>query len=158
MEICQLLSKVFLLCENHLPTDSWRLISWLNATDILSRAGGYAWREWRIPVRMIGFIGTLVTISLNHIQYSDIADLHTLRFTVAHALGLSVFTSRLLATDLNRETSTSKHYEVLLPFLVQSLWKSTAVYHCHLKTEICSLCNYRHKPPHRPQRKQPILL
>jgi hypothetical protein len=45
-----------------------------------------------------------------------------LQFTVAHALGFSVFTIRLLATDLNTETSTSNHYGVLLPFLVQSPW------------------------------------
>jgi hypothetical protein len=50
------------------------------------------------------------------------ADLHHLQFTVAHALGFSVSTSRLLATDLNTETSTSDHYEVFLPFLVQSSW------------------------------------
>jgi hypothetical protein len=29
-----------------------------------------------------------------------IADLHTLEFTVTHALEFSVFTSRILATDL----------------------------------------------------------
>jgi hypothetical protein len=50
------------------------------------------------------------------------ADLHTFQFTVAHALGLFVFTSRLLATDLNTETSTSDHYEVFLLFRLQSLW------------------------------------
>jgi hypothetical protein len=33
-------------------------------------------------------------------NYSDIAILHTTQFTVAHALGFSVFTSRILATDL----------------------------------------------------------
>jgi hypothetical protein len=42
------------------------------------------------------------------------------QFTVAHARGFSVFTSRLLATDLSTETSTSNHYEVLL-FRLQSL-------------------------------------
>jgi hypothetical protein len=48
--------------------------------------------------------------------------IYTFQFTVAHALGFSVFTSRLLATYLNTETSTSNHYEVFLPFLVQSPW------------------------------------
>jgi hypothetical protein len=33
-------------------------------------------------------------------QDSAIADLHTLQFTVRHALGLLAFTSRILATDL----------------------------------------------------------
>jgi hypothetical protein len=71
---------------------------------------------------MIGFIGTSVMISLNYNEYSAIADLHTLQFTVAHALGFFVFTSRLLATDLNTETSTSNRYEIFLPFLVQPFW------------------------------------
>jgi hypothetical protein len=34
---------------------------------ILSRVGWYAWRKWRVLVRMIGFINTLVTTSINHI-------------------------------------------------------------------------------------------
>jgi hypothetical protein len=66
---------------------------------------------------MIGFVSTSVTVSLNYNRYSAIDDLHNLQFTVAHALGFSVFTSRLLATDLNTETSTSNHYEVFLQFL-----------------------------------------
>jgi hypothetical protein len=37
-------------------------------------------------------------------QYSTIADIHTFQFTVAHALGFSVSTSRLLATALKTET------------------------------------------------------
>jgi hypothetical protein len=47
---------------------------------------------------MIGFIGTSVTSSLNNAI--------DIQFPSAHALGLSVSTSRLLATDLNTETST----------------------------------------------------
>jgi hypothetical protein len=53
---------------------------------------------------------------------SAIADSHNLQFTVAHALGFSVSTSRLLATDLNTETSASNHYEVFLPLRLQSPW------------------------------------
>jgi hypothetical protein len=34
-------------------------------------------------------------------DYSAIADLHTLQFTVTHTLGFSVFKSRILATDFN---------------------------------------------------------
>jgi hypothetical protein len=45
---------------------------------------------------MIGFIGTSVTSSRNHTYYSAIADLHNLQFTVGHALGFYVSTSRLL--------------------------------------------------------------
>jgi hypothetical protein len=51
---------------------------------------------------MTGFIGTLVTISLNYKYYSAIADLHTLQVTVTHALSLSVFISRLLVTELKQ--------------------------------------------------------
>jgi hypothetical protein len=48
---------------------------------------------------MIGFIDTLCThIELQEIT-GTIADLHTSQFTVTHALGFTVFTSRILATD-----------------------------------------------------------
>jgi hypothetical protein len=46
------------------------------------------------------------------LKYSAIVDLLIFQFTVAHELGFSVSTSRLLATDLNTEISTSNHYEV----------------------------------------------
>jgi hypothetical protein len=55
---------------------------------------------------MTGFINTSVTISLNYNQYSAVADVHNLQFTVPYALGFSVSTSRLLATDLNTEIIT----------------------------------------------------
>jgi hypothetical protein len=51
---------------------------------------------------MIGFINTSVTISLNYNQYSAIADLRNLQFTVTHALGFSVFPIRLLVTELKQ--------------------------------------------------------
>jgi hypothetical protein len=79
----------------------------LQAYSILSLVRVQAWRKWRVLDRMIGFISASVTISLNYNQYSAVADLHTFQFTVAHALEFSVFTSRLLATDLNTETVTS---------------------------------------------------
>jgi hypothetical protein len=82
----------------------------------------YAWRKLWVLDRMIEFISTSVTFSLIHTQYSAIADLHTLQFTVAHAIGFSVLTSRILATDLNTGTNISNHYEVFLPLLVQSPW------------------------------------
>jgi hypothetical protein len=51
------------------------------------------------------------------LSYNSVAILHTLQFTVAHTLGFSVSTSRLLAVDLNTETSSSKS---LLSLLVSS--------------------------------------
>jgi hypothetical protein len=58
-------------------------------------------------------------------QYSAIANLHTFQFTVPHALGFSVFISRILATDLsqshcnfNVQVKTSSHSLIsFLPFL-----------------------------------------
>jgi hypothetical protein len=45
----------------------------------------------------------------NYRQYSAVAIVHSLQFTVTHALGFSVFTSRILAT-----VSSQSHCEVLL--------------------------------------------
>jgi hypothetical protein len=36
-------------------------------SSIMSRVGWYARRKWRVLVRMIGFISTFVTLSLNHV-------------------------------------------------------------------------------------------
>jgi hypothetical protein len=69
--------------------------------NILSGAGGLRvtyktgfgldnWIYWPLYIHMIR----------NYRQYSAIADLHTLQFTVTYALGFSVFISRILATDL----------------------------------------------------------
>jgi hypothetical protein len=71
---------------------------------------------------MIGFISTLVRSSFNHIEIERYRWFTHFPVTVAHALGFSVFISRLLATDLNTETGTSNHYEVFLLFRLQSFW------------------------------------
>jgi hypothetical protein len=42
-----------------------------------------------------------VVITLTQRQYSAVSHLHQLQFTVAHALGFSVSTSRFPATDLD---------------------------------------------------------
>jgi hypothetical protein len=49
---------------------------------------------------MIGFIALYTFTTQDYRQYRAIADLHTLQFTVTHALGFSVFTSLILETDL----------------------------------------------------------
>jgi hypothetical protein len=49
---------------------------------------------------IVGFIDTLFTQVGTTGNYSDIADLHTLQFIVTNLLELSVFASRILATDL----------------------------------------------------------
>jgi hypothetical protein len=53
-----------------------------------------------VPDWRIGFIDTLLTQLGTTGNYSAIADLHTLHFTVTHTLGFSVITSSILATDL----------------------------------------------------------
>jgi hypothetical protein len=77
---------------------------------------------------MIGFIDTFLVHCLlitnnktrTYKQYSAIADLHTFQFTAPHTLGFSLSTSRRFVADLNTETITSNHYEVLLPFILRS--------------------------------------
>jgi hypothetical protein len=69
----------------------------------------------QVLVRMIRFIVSWVTHSLlitpTHWQYSVIYCLHSLQFTVAHALGFSVSASRLLGTDVDAQTITVLHSE-----------------------------------------------
>jgi hypothetical protein len=50
----------------------------------------------------IGFIGTLYNQLVLIRSYSAISDLHNLQFTVTHALGFPVFTSRILVTELRQ--------------------------------------------------------
>jgi hypothetical protein len=57
---------------------------------------------------MIGFTAPYTFITQDYRQYSAIADLHTLQFTVTHALGLSVFTSRILALQIEQEVFISE--------------------------------------------------
>jgi hypothetical protein len=79
------------------------------------------------------------TITLSYNQYSAIADLHTSQFTVAHALGFSVSTSRILATNLNTGTITSNQYEVFLSFLLQSPWTADSLNSTQFFISISSL-------------------
>jgi hypothetical protein len=85
----------------------------VQATNILWRVGWYTPLIRRVIVRMIWYISSYVThshlISLTHRQQSAISDSHTLQHTVARALGSFAFTSRLLATDLNTETTAVSH-------------------------------------------------
>jgi hypothetical protein len=60
---------------------------------------------------MIGFIGTYTFTQFSTIgNYTAIAIPHTLQFTVLHALGFSVFTSRILATDFSQSHCNFKHH------------------------------------------------
>jgi hypothetical protein len=76
---------------------------------------------------MMDLFTLLGTVILTCMPHSAIADLRTFQFIVVHALGFSVSTSRLLATDLNTETITSNHYEVFLSFFLQSPWTADSL-------------------------------
>jgi hypothetical protein len=71
------------------------------------------------------------------LNYNAIAIPRTLQSTVAHALGFSVSTSRLLATGLNREISTSTHYQVFLLLRLQAL--CTNLYSATLHSSLTAL-------------------
>jgi hypothetical protein len=70
------------------------------STEILSLVGVYAFLIRRVLDWMIGFIDTLYKPIGATRNYRAVAGLHTLQFTVIYALGFSVFTSRIPATDL----------------------------------------------------------
>jgi hypothetical protein len=69
--------------------------------DVINTNGGSGW--------IIGFIGEFLIHSYNSgLQAITVAtaDFLTLQFTIAHALGFSVSTSRILATDIHTGTIT----------------------------------------------------
>jgi hypothetical protein len=62
-----------------------------------------------------GWIYCTLCITRDCRQYSAIADIYTSHFAVTHSLGFSLFTSRVLATDLyNSFIVTSNHTWSLL--------------------------------------------
>jgi hypothetical protein len=62
-----------------------------NNPNLLSRVGVNIRRVLNLMIR---FIDNLYTEFITAINYSAIANINTLQFTVAHTLGFSVFTSR----------------------------------------------------------------
>jgi hypothetical protein len=77
--------------ETHNPKNKYSVSHYLIASRV--------WLK-RVLVWMIEFIATYTFTTPDYRQYGAIAILHTFQFTVTHALGFSVFTSRILATDL----------------------------------------------------------
>jgi hypothetical protein len=80
---------------------------------------------------LIGFIGSLVThsllITIKYTGDTALSLVHTFQFTVVHALGFSVSTSRLLATDLHSETSTQITTSITL-----KIFQLHFQYHCNV--------------------------
>jgi hypothetical protein len=74
-------------------------------------------------VWMIGFIAPYTFTQLGTTgNYSAIAILHPLQFTVSHTLGFSVFTRRMLATGLSQspchfKSHVESSFHNLIPFL-----------------------------------------
>jgi hypothetical protein len=70
----------------------------------------------------------------NYRQYSPIAILHTFQFTVTHALGFSVFTSRILATDLSQShCHFNSHVKSSWHSLILSCCFFSIALDCHLQ-------------------------
>jgi hypothetical protein len=76
---------------------------------------GDAWLIRRVWDWMIGFIGPYTFTTRDWRQYGAIADLHTLQFTLTHALEFSVFSNRILAMDFTTVSlSLQTTHEVFL--------------------------------------------
>jgi hypothetical protein len=62
----------------------------------------HVWGDYRRGLYwIIGFSDTLYIHTVRDYRHNNtVADLHTLQIIITHALGFSVFTSRILATDL----------------------------------------------------------
>jgi hypothetical protein len=71
---------------------------------------------------MIGFMTPYTFTPRDNGQYSAIAILHTSQFTLTHTLEFSVFTSRILATDLSQShCDFTSHMESFLNSLIPFL-------------------------------------
>jgi hypothetical protein len=83
----------------------------------------YGWLIRRVLDWVIGFIAPhTFTQFRTTVNYSASAILHTLQFTVTHVLVFSVFTSRILATDLsqshcNFKSHMESSFQGLIPFI-----------------------------------------
>jgi hypothetical protein len=90
---------------------------------VLSCVGDCVWLIRRVLDWIIGFIDTVYQTLWTTGNYSTISYLYNLQFTVTQALGLLVFTSRILATDLqqyhcNFKSHMKSSFHSLISFLL----------------------------------------
>jgi hypothetical protein len=74
-------------------------------------------------------------------NYRAIAILHTFQFTVTHALGFSVFTSRILATDLSQSRCNSVDSTQLNSFAPKLISRQAGVLKLYSSLPISDLPN-----------------
>jgi hypothetical protein len=90
---------------------------------------------------MIGFIDILYTVLGTTSNYSRIADLHSSQFTVTHTLGFSVFTSRILVTDLQQSHC---HIKSRMKFSFHSLIPVLPLFfNCQLSSSALTLISWQ---------------
>jgi hypothetical protein len=89
---------------------------------------GSRWDDWIYWPFFVQYILITNYTTRTYKPYSATAELHTFQFTVAHALGSSISTSRCLVADLNIGIITANHYEVYLSFLLHSPWNADPIF------------------------------
>jgi hypothetical protein len=131
---------------------------WQISVDIvLSRWGGCAWlKKMSFGLDDWIYCTSYIHTTRNYRQYSTIAILHILLFTVTQALGFSIFTSRILATELQQSQCHLSHiwspfFHSLTPFFLFSQTHILAGW----RPETRLSCNHISRTP---RKRQAVLL
>jgi hypothetical protein len=124
--LCSLASRRISNVECHVLDGShikWNGNIRINIREIVSES------VHRIILSRVGVLDWMIGTTGN---YSAVAILRTFQLTVAHALGFSAFTSRILTTDLSQshcrfDSHMKFSFHSLIPFLPFRLSSSTAI-------------------------------
>jgi hypothetical protein len=111
-------------CMNHSKKDCGCIEGKRLSDTILSRVGGYAWRKWRVIVRIIGFIGTSVTISLNYNWNSSYLQARQRYRWFTHFPVHRCTCTRILNLHQSLLCSGSQH----MNYHFKSLWRLLVIY------------------------------
>jgi hypothetical protein len=104
----------------------------------VSHVGGHVWKNNWLWSRWLDSLALQLQV-LFITLITELSLIYTLSVHITQAPGFSIFTSHLLAMDLNTETSPSNHYEVFLPLLVQSPWNLRTQLKTLLHSDSCDL-------------------